>query len=261
MVRERISEGVSAACRKLVDTPEKLIGFWVWEYILKHTSDMSLIRELTGSLPFPKDVPRLKQMILIKGLSFQISKDLDIQKTLGLLEALQQSFEDPHLEESEDVALSKPSSSIANGDGSVWKGLRQPTLELKELRKLLSEEADVRNVTGIVSKLSTLTENTWALFGPVFLEKAEAAVINGNYKPQGVSIPLPLAENVGAVDNSGAKTSNEDPIVELLNAVNVRNEALHRARRALFDSYAELEKLVKEPLPPFLRHPNGGVPG
>jgi len=250
-----------------VDTPEeKLIGFWVWEYVLKYTSDMSLIRELTASLPFPKDVPRLKQMILIKGLSFQLSKDLDIQKTLGLLEALQQSFEeDPHLEESEDVALSKrfkPSSSIANGDGSVWKGLRQSTLELREeLRKLLSEEADVQNVTGIVSKLSALTKNTWALFGPVFLEKAEAAFINGNYKPQGVSIPLPLAEDVAAVDDSGAKTSNEDPVVELLNAVNERNEALRRARQALSNSSAELEKLVKEPLPAFLRQPDGGVPG
>lgn len=267
MARDRSSEGVSGACPE--DIPEeKQIGVWVWEYILKFTSDVSLIRELTESLPFPEGVPRLQQMLLIKALSFQASKDLDIEATLGCLEALQQSFEGPHLGESEDVALSKqskPSSSTANGDGSLWKELRQPTLELTEgLRKLLSKEADVQNVTGIMSKLSALIKNSWALFGPVYLERVEAAVINGKYKPQGVSIPLPLAENGGPVDDRGAKTSNQDSAVELQNVVNAvtgRNETLNRAHQALVDNCVEMEKLVKDPLPELLRKPDGGVPG
>jgi len=95
----------------------------------------------------------------------------------------------------------------------------------------------------------------------VFLEKAEAAVINGKYKPQGVSIPLPLAENVGAVDDSGAKTSNEDSVMEPQNAVNGRNEVLHRASQALANCSVELEKMVEDPLPALLRKPDGGVPG
>lgn len=285
-MRDRSSD-VSAAYRKLtrVDTEgEKLIGFWVWEYILKYTSDVSLIRELTKSLSFPKDVPRLKQMILIKELSFQVSKDLDIKKTLDILEALQHSFEDPNSSagvESENVVLSKrfkassseapkardlhentsPELSDDAGEECVWKELQQPTLELKEdLRKLLQGDAENGEVMVIESKLSALIKNAWALFGPMFLERTESAVINGRYKPQGVSIPWPLAsgkKNTGTVDDTGAKPRNEEVIdecgVELQKDVNGRNQDLERTRQALADSRAELGKLVKDPLPALLR--------
>lgn len=307
MVRDRTSD-VSAACRKLmtVDTPgERLIGVWVWEYVLKHTSDVSIVKELSEAIAFPKGVPRLKQMAVIRQLANQVSKDLDIDKTLGYLEALEHSFEKEPVDEAgvklEDVVLSKrlktssceaserivkvrglhkrrsSESSHDAGDESIWKGLQQPVLELKEeLRELLGRSASVEedaqhaNVKVIEGKLSALIKNAWALFGPVFLEKTEAAVVNGEYKPQGVSLalPLPSGQNVaGTAGDNGANPRNEDVsesakqvldecCVELQKNVSGRNKELERARQALADSRAEMEKLVKDPLPALLRKPN-----
>lgn len=306
-MRDRSSD-VATAYRKLmkVDTPgEKLIGVWVWEYILKHTSDVSIIRELTESLAFPKDVPHLKQMTLIRELSFQVSKDLDVKKTLNILEMLDHSFENEPVSEAEvesdDMVLSKrlkPSSSEASkrnvtvrglhekmpsgprrgaGDESVRAGLQQPILELKEeLRKLLRPsacgEVDAQNakVKVIKGKLSALIQNAWALFGPVFLEKTEAAVISGRYKPPGVLIPLALASGQSMSGTSGDNGANcripdvsesakrvlDDCGVELQEDVSGGNRNLEEARQNLAKSCAELKELVTDPLPVLLREPD-----
>ena len=306
-MRDRSSD-VSGACRKLLkDTPgEKLIALWIWEYVLKHMSDLNFVRELADSLPFPKDVPRLKQMTLIRQLSdiLQVSKDVDFNETLGILEALEHSFEEVPLDEAgvglEDVVLSKrlktSSPEASKGkvrvrgpdeetssesrhearEDSVWKGLQQPVLEVKEdLRRLLgrsgSEDLDAQDVKikVVEGKLSALIKNAWDLFGPVFLEKTEAAVISGKYRPQGVFLGLPLDSGQNVAGTSGdneadpryedvsesAKREIEKRCVELEKNVSGRDEELERARQALADSRVELEKLVRDPLPALLRKP------
>ena len=166
--------------------------------MLKHTMNPFVIRELTKSLAFPKDVSRFKQMTLIKHLSFQVSKDLginktlDIKETLDILEALDHSFERESVVkaelESDDMVLSKrfktSSSEVSKrkdkgvqeetpskyrydaGEESVLKGLQKPIQELKEeVRKLLahpaSEEIDAQNakVDVIEGKVSALIKN------------------------------------------------------------------------------------------------------
>lgn len=290
--REMVSDTPEG--RKLVraDTPEeKLLGVWIWEYVLKHTSDVSFIRELTESLLFPKDVARLKQMILIKELSFQVSKDLDVEKTLDILEALCHACEGECLDkagaEPENVVPSKrfkASSSGAPkvrnnaGEEFVLQGILQPTFELKEkLQKLLTssvgEQVEAQNakVKVIESELSALIKSAWAGFGPVFLEKTEAAVINGQYKPEGVSLLLPpaSAQNMlGTEGKNGSSPGNEEfPEnarrvldecgVELQKDVSGGNEDLRRARQELANSCVELQKVVKDPLPALLRNRDG----
>lgn len=237
---------MSTANRKLMmkyTLGKKLVWLWVWEYVLKHTSDVNLIRKLAQSLPVPEDVWRLKQMILIKQLSFLVSRGLDIQKTLDTLEALYHAFEIECIDKagmrSEDIPsfvrfkASHPdapevnietrdsrdlqSSELSNNEEElfVWKGLQHPILELKEeLRKLLrlsaSEKLDASNakVKIIENKLATLIRNFWAIYSPVFLEKIEEAANNGKYKLQGLSVKVPSASDENVTDTVAENSAN-----------------------------------------------------
>ena len=94
----------------------------------------------------------------------------------------------------------------------------------------------------------------------MFLEKTEAAVINGKYKPQGVSLGLPLSSGhtaAGAAGDNGANPRNENlSESELRKKVSGSTKELERARKELADSRVDLAKVVKDPLPALLRRPD-----
>lgn len=272
-----------------VDTPgEELVGLWVWEYVLKHTSDLNVIRELTEALPFPSDAPRLKQMTLLRQLASDVSTGFDIERMPDSLEALRNAFETEPVDkaaaaaepvDSDDITLSRrfkaSSSEAPKAEDSVWQGLRQPTLDLQEkvqalLRLSSGKNAQAYNakVKAIERDLSSLIKKAWAMFGPAFLERAEAAVLDGKYKPQGVELSLPPAseQNVNAADKGVGHSRDEDDLptersrrvvdeslVELQRDISRKNKDL----QGFVDRCVEFQKSVKDPLPALLRKPEG----
>ncbi|KAG0590611.1 hypothetical protein KC19_1G113900 [Ceratodon purpureus] len=299
MGRDKISD-VSAACRKLtMDTPDEgLIGVWIWEFMLRVTSDLSVANALSEAIPYPKGVPRLKHMAVVRELANQVSKDLDIQQILDCLEALKNSFVEEPVDEAEvnleDAVLPKrlklsssvsskrnakvrglherkASESIHNaGEESIWNRLQQPVLELKEeLQELLQRSAIVNEdaqYAKVKARLSALIEDAWALFGPTFIERVEAAVISGKYKPLGVSF-APLLQNVAGIagDNGanpingdvpeGAEQALDECCDELQKNVSGSNKELERAHQAFTESTVDIEKLFNDPLPALVRKP------
>lgn len=200
-------------------------------------------------------------MAVINLLSHYTAKDLSIEKILNVLELILNFI----VEEPEDVALSerfKPSSFFDESPSpDVWRSLQQPILELKaELRKLLSDNnADAEYVSVIKSKLTALLQNAWTLFGPLSLERMEAAVINGSYEPHGVTknseqTTNPELDNTTNQELNKAEEGNQD-LDKAEEVAKTTKQELEKARQALKDSCVELEKLVKDPLPALLSKP------
>jgi hypothetical protein len=222
MARERSSD-VSAAYRKLMKEEtagERLVKIWIWEYVLKFSCDEGLISELLNSLAFPDDVPRLKQMLLLKELSGQIIRGLVLQKALDTLERLLEVVSNvatkeapeppgPLLEEKGRQGrkrLRAPGGGTRilrtgsdgcgttvggghGGDGQQERDWSDLVELIKEVRKELQDETDVessvsrkRKYKEVENKLKTFIETAWTELGPIFLEKVEVAVMNGLYK-------------------------------------------------------------------------------
>ena len=276
------------------DTPgEKLVRIWIWEYVLKFTSDARLIKELTDSLAFPKDEPRLKQMVLLKELSSQLSKGLDVQKTLEILEAFRNTFGKNPVDDAEKEAEDGETSSAeitrgrrkrlkgtrvetqnveeelghkrekprqkqveSSAEDMRLNGLKQSIEEVREEVQYMLAHRDAQNETArkgqrkeVESKLRSLIGRAWTAFGPVFLEKAEAAVSKSLYKPGG---PVCWLSEDASLQNVAEKMTEKE--------VGQGTSAdMETARQALAESCRELRKVVKDPLPALLRKPDAGA--
>ena len=276
MTRDRSSD-ISAAYRMLMkeDTPgDKLVRVWIWEYVLKFTSDAKLIRELTDALAFPQDAPRLKQIVLLNELSSQVAKGLVGNETVETLEALLYAVTN-HTGSNLSTDLEGGVSRAHTGERSkklkvcsverisdsqdelLWDRLKESIKNLKaEMQQLLDCSAaendlalkDRMKEAEAEKKLSSLIQSVWDALGPCFLEKTEQAVLKGLYKPSGMKNWLP-AELVTSL-NVGSKEVHKEVGCG-------KSIELEGARQELADSCAELQKVVQDPLPGLLR--KGGV--
>lgn len=276
MTRDRSSD-ISAAYRMLMkeDTPgDKLVRVWIWEYVLKFTSDAKLIRELTDALAFPQDAPRLKQIVLLNELSSQVAKGLVGNETVETLEALLYAVTN-HTGSNLSTDLEGGVSRAHTGERSkklkvcsverisdsqdelLWDRLKESIKNLKaEMQQLLDCSAaendlalkDRMKEAEAEKKLSSLIQSVWDALGPCFLEKTEQAVLKGLYKPSGMKNWLP-AELVTSL-NVGSKEVHKEVGCG-------KSIELEGARQELVDSCAELQKVVQDPLPGLLR--KGGV--
>jgi len=297
MARERSSD-VAAACRKLMKEEtagERLVRVWIWEYVLKFSSDKRLIRELMDCLAFPNDVPRLKQMVLLKELSGQIGRGLVLQKTLDLLEGMREVMcdarrvadsgalvEDEVRQERKRVKGptdgtripgAESDSGVAGGngvDGGQEKDWDDLVELITEVREEVQDEPEVessvarkRKYKEVENKLKAFIAKAWIELGPVFLEKVEVAVVSGLYK----GVTGNQLETVPSKGKAAATAVDEeelaDKVVEEVankEVVEVRAADLEKGRQGLQESVAQLEKLVKDPLPAVLERTdaNGG---
>jgi hypothetical protein len=138
-------------------------------------------------------------------------------------------------------------------DELLWDILKQSIKNLKaEMQQLLDRSAaendsalkDRMKEAEAEKKLCSLIQSVWDALGPCFLEKTEQAVLKGLYKPSGMTNWLP-AEVVTSL-NVGSKEVRKEVGCG-------KSIELEGARQELVDSCAELQKVVKDPLPGLLR--------